>query len=124
MIDYTFPRMRLGIPKETFPGERRVAIVPGVIPALKKIGIDVVVERGAGDAAGFPDASYGDIATISSRSEVFQAEVIAAVGVPSPVDRDSQDPYLWLAGVAFAVLAVAGTSLVMLTQRFYRPRWD
>jgi hypothetical protein len=52
------------------------------------------------------------------------AEVIAAVGASPAVDRDSQDPYLWLAGVAFAVLAVAGTCLVMLTQRFYRPRWD
>jgi hypothetical protein len=52
------------------------------------------------------------------------AEVIAAAGVPPAVSRDSEDPYLWLAGVAFAVLAVAGTGLVMLTQRFYRPRWD
>jgi hypothetical protein len=52
------------------------------------------------------------------------AEVIAAVGVPPAVDRESQSPYLWLAGVAFAVLAVAGMALVMLTQRFYRPRWD
>jgi hypothetical protein len=52
------------------------------------------------------------------------AEVVAAVGVPPAVDSDSQDPYLWLAGVAFAVLAVAGTCLVMLTQHLYRPRWD
>lgn len=52
------------------------------------------------------------------------AEVIAAVEVSPTVSRESQDPYLWLAGVAFAVLAVAGTCLVMLTQRFYRPRWD
>jgi hypothetical protein len=52
------------------------------------------------------------------------ADVIAAADVPPAADRDSQEPYLWLAGVAFAVLAVAGTGLVMLTQRFYRPRWD
>jgi hypothetical protein len=52
------------------------------------------------------------------------AAVIAAAGVPPAADRDSQEPYLWLAGVAFAVLAVAGTGLVMLTQRFYRPTWD
>jgi NAD(P) transhydrogenase subunit alpha len=74
--------MRLGIPKETFPGERRVAIVPGVIPALKKLGVDVIVERDAGDSAGFPDASYADVATIGSRSDVFQAEIIAQVRTP------------------------------------------
>jgi hypothetical protein len=52
------------------------------------------------------------------------AEVIAVAGVPPATDGDSQEPFLWLAGVAFAVLAVAGMSLVMLTQRFYQPRWD
>jgi hypothetical protein len=52
------------------------------------------------------------------------AEVVAAAEVPPPVNRESREPYLWLAGVAFAVLAVAGTGLIMLTQRFYRPRWD
>jgi hypothetical protein len=52
------------------------------------------------------------------------ADVIAAAGVPPAVSRDDEEPYLWLAGVAFAVLAVAGTGLVTLTQRFYRPRWD
>ena len=50
--------MVVGIPAETFPGERRVATVPGVLPALKKAGLDVLVEPGAGAAAGFPDADY------------------------------------------------------------------
>jgi H+-translocating NAD(P) transhydrogenase subunit alpha len=71
--------MKLGVPAETFPGERRVAIVPAVLPALKKLGIDVVIERGAGDAAGFPDTAYADQATIGSRSDVFQSEIVAAV---------------------------------------------
>ena len=48
---------REALPKETFPGERRVAMVPAVIPSLNKIGLDVVVERGAGEPAGFPDAA-------------------------------------------------------------------
>jgi len=74
--------MKLGVPKETFPGERRVAIVPGVIPSLKKIGIDVVIEHGAGDAAGFPDASYGDVVSIGSRSDVFHADIVAEVRTP------------------------------------------
>jgi len=52
------------------------------------------------------------------------AEVIAAARVPLVVDRDRRDPYLWLAGVAFAVLAATGLGLVMQTIRFYRPRWE
>src|SRR5689334_15630328 len=71
--------MQIGIPKETFPGERRVAMVPGVIPTLRKLGLDVVIERGAGDAAGFPDQSYLDAATLGSRADVFQSDIVAQV---------------------------------------------
>jgi NAD(P) transhydrogenase subunit alpha len=71
--------MKLGVPKETFPGERRVAIVPAVLPTLKKLGLDVVVERGAGEAAGFPDSAYADQATLGSRADAFQADVLALV---------------------------------------------
>ena len=74
--------MKLGVPKETFPGERRVAIVPGVIPLLSKLGISVVFEHGAGEAAGFPDASYGDQVTFGSRAEVFQSDILAQVRAP------------------------------------------
>ena len=52
--------MKAGVLKETWPGETRVAVVPGVVPALAKAGIEVVVEAGAGDAAGFPDAQYAE----------------------------------------------------------------
>jgi NAD(P) transhydrogenase subunit alpha len=75
--------MLLGVPKETFPGERRVAIVPSVIPSLKKLGLDVVVERGAGEAAGFPDAAYTDQkASIGARDEVFRADLLTMVRAP------------------------------------------
>jgi NAD(P) transhydrogenase subunit alpha len=50
--------MIVGVPKESFPGERRVALVPGVVPLLAKAGVGVVVEATAGEAAGYPDASY------------------------------------------------------------------
>ena len=50
--------MIVGVPRETYPGERRVALVPIVIPALAKAGMEVIVEAGAGAAAGFPDAEY------------------------------------------------------------------
>ena len=75
--------MKIGVPKETFPGERRVALVPVVLPALKKLGVDVVVEHGAGDEAGFPDASFVAAgATVGSRADVFQCEIIAQVRAP------------------------------------------
>ena len=67
--------MIVGIPKESFPGERRVALAPAVIPNLLKVGFEVVVEAGAGAAAGYPDAEYagkgGKI--IPERAEVFKA---------------------------------------------------
>ena len=67
--------MIVGIPKESFPGERRVALAPAVIPSLLKVGFEVVVEAGAGAAAGYPDAEYagkgGKI--LPQRAEVFQA---------------------------------------------------
>ena len=50
--------MIVGVPRETFPGERRVALVPSVVPTLAKSGLEVVVEAGAGIEAGYPDADY------------------------------------------------------------------
>lgn len=52
--------MIVGVPKESFPGERRVSLVPAVLPNLKKVGLDVIVEQGAGVEAGYPDAQYAD----------------------------------------------------------------
>jgi NAD(P) transhydrogenase subunit alpha len=67
--------MIVGVPKESFPGERRVALVPAVIPSLLKAGFEVVVESGAGAQAGYPDAEYvgkgGKI--LPERAEVFKA---------------------------------------------------
>src|SRR5260370_21635184 len=51
-------RMIVGVPRETFPGERRVALVPSSIPTLAKGGLEVLVEAGAGAQAGYPDAEY------------------------------------------------------------------
>jgi NAD(P) transhydrogenase subunit alpha len=65
--------MNVGVPKETHPEERRVALTPGAVPALVKAGCEVVVEAGAGEAAGFPDPAYeGKGARIAaSRQDVF-----------------------------------------------------
>jgi len=48
----------VGVPKESYPGERRVALVPAVVPTLAKAGLEVVLEKGAGEQAGYPDAAY------------------------------------------------------------------
>ena len=50
--------MIAAILKDTLAGERRVAMIPASLAALAKLGIETVVETGAGDAAGFPDAAY------------------------------------------------------------------
>ncbi len=73
--------MKIGVPVEQSPGERRVALVPASIPALKKAGFEVAIERGAGDSAGFPDASYKDKGALSSasRADVFAADVVLQV---------------------------------------------
>ena len=68
--------------KETFPGERRVALVPTVVAALKKKGIDVVIESGAGVSAGFPDEQYTakGAKIADSRADAFsQADVVVQV---------------------------------------------
>jgi NAD(P) transhydrogenase subunit alpha len=49
---------RIGVPRETFPGEKRVATVPDVVEKLVKLGFSVVVESGAGEAANFSDEAY------------------------------------------------------------------
>ena len=50
----------IGVPKESYPGERRVALVPAVIPNLAKAGFQVVIQAGAGEPGGYPDAFYLD----------------------------------------------------------------
>ncbi len=74
----------LGVPRETHPGERRVAIVPRTCDALAKSEIKVVIERSAGESAGFPDALYASRgASLASREEVFaSADAIAQVRTP------------------------------------------
>jgi NAD(P) transhydrogenase subunit alpha len=53
--------MRIGVPKETAPGERRVALVPESGKKLIQAGYEVAIEAGAGEAAGFPDAAYREV---------------------------------------------------------------
>jgi NAD(P) transhydrogenase subunit alpha len=82
--------MRVGVPRETFPGEHRVALIPSAVAALKKAGLDVVVEQDAGAAAGFPSAAYETAgATVASRDIVFStADILLQVrSVPPEASR-------------------------------------
>jgi len=75
----------VGVVVESCPGERRVAMVPGVIAAFKKSGVDLLVESGAGREAGFPDAEYAEKGAriCGSRSEVFAgSEILLQVRAP------------------------------------------
>ncbi len=73
--------MIVGVPKETYPNERRVALIPAAIGSLTKAGLDVIIETSAGSDAGYPDAEYADKgASLVSRDEVFQrADIILQV---------------------------------------------
>ncbi len=74
--------MIVGVPREIFPGERRVALVPGVVPTLAKAGLEVIVEAGAGHEAGYSDAEYESkgAKVVAGRGDVFsRADIIVQV---------------------------------------------
>ncbi|HEX4680122.1 MAG TPA: Re/Si-specific NAD(P)(+) transhydrogenase subunit alpha [Gaiellaceae bacterium] len=72
--------MRLGIPKETSSDERRVALVPETVARLGD-GVDVIIEAGAGDAAGFPDSAYTEAG--AQIGDPWSADVVAKVATPT-----------------------------------------
>ena len=74
--------MIIGVPKETYPGEQRVALIPATLPSLKKEGMDVQIEAGAGVASGYPDDAYTEKGgtIVPSRAQLFEtAQIIAQV---------------------------------------------
>ena len=74
--------MIVGVPRESFPGELRVALTPAVVPSLTKAGIEVVLETGAGVGAGYPDADYVSKGAklLPQRPDVFRtADIIVQV---------------------------------------------
>jgi NAD(P) transhydrogenase subunit alpha len=77
--------MKVGVVKETAPGERRVALVPETVGSLKKAGLEVLVESGAGRDAWAPDAAYTESgATVVPREDLYvQADLLLRVQKPS-----------------------------------------
>ena len=87
--------MIVGVLKESFPSERRVALVPGVISTLRSMNLDVLVEPGAGLGAGFPDSEYEESGAHigTDRTEVFaNADILVqARGSGANPDNGHQD---------------------------------
>lgn len=83
--------MLIGIPKERYPGEARVAIIPSGLPALIEAGYEVVVEAGAGDGAHFSDDEYrncGASIAPDAQSLYQQAEIILKIRPPQDEETD------------------------------------
>ncbi len=76
--------MRIGVTKETAPGERRVALVPDVVTRLTGSGFEILVEKGAGEQASFTDAAYAEAGANVVETVLGQAEGILKVQKPSP----------------------------------------
>jgi H+-translocating NAD(P) transhydrogenase subunit alpha len=79
--------VRIGVPRELEPGERRVALVPDVVSRLVTAGFEVVVERGAGTAASFPDDAFAGAGAELSDS-AWEAEGVVKVRKPTPAEAE------------------------------------
>src|SRR5208282_2754 len=107
--------MIIGVPKESFPGERRVALVPASIPVLLKGKCEVVVEAGAGLSAGYTDAAYAEKGAklVPTRAEVFgAADVVLQVLCHGANDRTGREdlPLMRPGQVLIGFLRALGSS--------------
>ena len=77
---------RIGVPREIFPGEKRVATVPEVVAKLVKLGFAVAVESGAGDLANCSDDAYraAGATVLDSAAEVWASDIVFKVRPPTP----------------------------------------
>ena len=80
--------MRIGVPKESFKGETRVALTPASALELQKLGYDCMIQKGAGKLSGFNDKDYSDAGvTVTSAEAIYkEADVIAKVRPPSSTE--------------------------------------
>jgi proton-translocating NAD(P)+ transhydrogenase subunit alpha len=79
--------MRIGVPRESIAGERRVALVPETLAKLIKAGAEIIIERGAGEGAGLLDAAYEAAgARIGSDADVWSADLVLKVQRPTSAE--------------------------------------
>jgi H+-translocating NAD(P) transhydrogenase subunit alpha len=83
--------IEVAVLKETYPGERRVALIPASVPQLAKAGIEVLVEQGAGVEAGFRDGDYvaKGASLFADRGELFGAQVVLGVRACGTTGNDA-----------------------------------
>src|SRR5262245_49184443 len=86
--------MKLGVLKQRLSGERRVAIIPAHLGQLVKLGLEVLVEAGAGEAAGFPDAEYSakGARIVASLDQLAAADLIASVRLAGAARTAGESP--------------------------------
>src|SRR5665647_129249 len=98
--------VRIGVPKETRPGETRVAATPKTVAQLTALGYDVRVESGAGGLASFADHSYEEAgASIDSTGEVWGSDVVVKINAPSDAEIAQLKPGAMLASLLTPALA-------------------
>ena len=79
--------IRLGVPKETKQNERRVALVPAVAERFSKLGVEVLLETGAGTGSHQPDASYRNVTIVADASSLYQqSDVVLKLQPPSETE--------------------------------------
>ena len=110
--------MRIGIPRETKPGECRVAVTPSGVRALRDSGAVILVETGAGAASGFEDDEFRDAGgrIVPTASEAWSADLVVKVKEPLPPEF----PYLSQSSALFTFLhlaALPGLTEELLTRR-------
>ena len=98
--------MRIGVPKETRPGETRAAATPKTVAQLTALGYDVRVESGAGGLSSFADHAYEEAgASISSTDEVWGSDVVVKINAPSDAEIAHLKPGAMLASLLTPALA-------------------
>ncbi len=115
--------LTIGVPRESFAGEKRVAAVPDVVEKLIKLGFEVAVETGAGAAANFGDETYraaGARIAGSAAELLGGADLVFKVRAPTPAEIDLMRPgttlvsFLWPAQNPELMQALAGRKLTVL----------
>ncbi len=99
--------MIVSVPKESVPGERRVALVPELVPKLIKAGLEVVVQSGAGTAAGFLDASYIEKGARVEPDVFDRADILLKVQPPTTVEIEKMKAGATLIGFLQPYTSVA-----------------
>jgi H+-translocating NAD(P) transhydrogenase subunit alpha len=124
--------MKVAVVKETGPAERRVALVPEAIAKLRSAGHEVLVERGAGEAAFFPDDAFTDAgASVVSADQIATADAVLMVGKPDAAQLDRMRPGQAVFGLfapltdpdlvsQFAAAGVTAVSLDMIPRTLSR----